>query len=666
MPRSINDLLFGPSSDEESGGDYADYSGSSDSDDDGSESDSDDDGSESDSEIAREIDHRAAASVVNLTLPPTNRPNSFQPIAAAENDDDEVQILSAAEAAAEVAAAARRALEDPNASRKRKRPVVETKPEPTECTICCEDCTIVGRHRLVALKCGHLFGRKCIERWISEKQTCPNCSAIVRRTDICLLFSDHVAVVDNAGLQEMTTKFEEEKKKSTKLEKEVAGLKKQLQARAKETTRLNAELIKFKKAIADMQCKAAQERLSSSVAFSRSGLALPPGVAGGSAVSPSRQAAGQVTMSPAVSHPHPPSELGNSSFAAAIRKYKPIFGVPLLGARVFSIARSCRFLCVGDKIAQDSYGILMLSSQDPTLGVRLPVHSSDVRDISIHSSEKFVLTVAFDGKLAMTSLQDKKVALQIVLPSGRRQGWSCTFSDSDPYAMYCGFQDGSVAKYDYRKPSAGDQGIVKSFALPQRQPVHSIKLFKTPEGTEGLVAATFRGLSVWRNVADANAGDGSVGAAPFSQVPSDQACFSLASNQLHSNQVVVSSRSSPMKHSVFDLRTVGLGRLSPRMEVVGHKAPSVLSRSAMWSEVDGSSMVASWSHDVEGVTMWNVATQQEVSGPKPTFLNVASAAMPVVDIQHAVAQNSWSSGAALFGTMTARQLCVYGSGGWAA
>ncbi|KAG6968438.1 hypothetical protein JG687_00003739 [Phytophthora cactorum] len=452
MPRSIDDLLFGASSDEEDAGDYAGYSGSSD----------DDDSSDSESEynVGSFAQQHSSA---NLALPSANTANTAQTFAAAENDDDDVQILSAAEAAAEVAAAARRALEDPNTSRKRKRPMVQTKPVPTECTICCEDCTIVGRHRLVALKCGHLFGRKCIERWISEKRTCPNCSAIVRRTDICLLFSDHVAVVDNAGLEDMTNKFEEEKKKSSKLEKEMTGLKKQLQARAREATRLSAELARFKKAIADMQCKAAQERLSSDTTF-------------------------------------------------------------------------------------------------------------NVRDISIHPSEKFVLTVAFDGKLAMTSLQDKKVALQIVLPP-----------------------DGSVAKYDYRKPTAGEQGIVKSFSLPQRQPVHSMKLFKTPEDV-------------------ANAGNGSVGAPPFLHVPSDQACFSLASNQLHSHQVVVSSRSTPMKHSLFDLRTVGLGRLSPRMEVTGHKAPSVLSRSAMWSEADGTSVVASWSHDVEGVTMWNVATQHERSG----------------------------------------------------
>ncbi|KAF1779303.1 WD40-repeat-containing domain [Phytophthora cactorum] len=644
MPRSIDDLLFGASSDEEDAGDYAGYSGSSD----------DDDSSDSESEynVGSFAQQHSSA---NLALPSANTANTAQTFAAAENDDDDVQILSAAEAAAEVAAAARRALEDPNTSRKRKRPMVETKPEPTECTICCEDCTIVGRHRLVALKCGHLFGRKCIERWISEKRTCPNCSAIVRRTDICLLFSDHVAVVDNAGLEDMTNKFEEEKKKSSKLEKEMTGLKKQLQARAREATRLSAELARFKKAIADMQCKAAQERLSSDATFSyRSGVAPPAGVAVASVDVPPGQAASQATLSqilsqasnclsegqlhsqpPAVSTSHPPSELGNASFTAAIRKYKPIFGVPLLGARVFSIARSCRFLCVGDKIAQGSHGILMLSSQDPTLGIRLPVHSSDVRDISIHPSEKFVLTVAFDGKLAMTSLQDKKVALQIVLP---------------PVGGKCG-------QIRLSKANCGRAGHREELFAPTTATSALDEAIQDPEGTEGLAAATFRGLSVWRDVADvANAGNGSVGAPPFLHVPSDQACFSLASNELHSHQVVVSSRSTPMKHSLFDLRTVGLGRLSPRMEVTGHKAPSVLSRSAMWSEADGTSVVASWSHDVEGVTMWNVATQHEVSGPKPTFLSVTSAAMPVVDIQHVVAQSSWSSGAALLGTMTARQL----------
>uniref|UniRef100_H3HAS4 RING-type E3 ubiquitin transferase n=1 Tax=Phytophthora ramorum TaxID=164328 RepID=H3HAS4_PHYRM len=563
---------------------------------------SDDSSSSSSSES--ELDVEVSDSVVDVASPSPSPHVASAAVADDDDDDDDIQILTEAEAAAEVAAAAQREAEDPNASRKRKRPRVETRPEPTECTICCEDCTIVGRHRLVALKCGHLFGRKCIERWVSERHTCPNCSARVKRTDICLLFSDHVAVVDNAGLEDMTKKFEEQRQKCTKLEKDIASVKQQLETKTTEAARMQGELAKFKKFYADVRYKLEHRAHASA------------------------------------------SELNNDAFIASIRKYKPVFDAPLLSARVFSIAQSCAFVCIGEKLSEGSHGIMMLTSQDPTRGLRIPAHSSD---------------------LAVTSLRDKKVVVQVIFPSGRRQGWSCGFSEADPYAMYSGFQDGSVAKYDMRKPAAGEQGIVKNFSLPERQPVHSIKLFRGHQEahSEGLAAATFRGLSVWKDVADVASdtnrpvGNGSIGATPFSHAPSDQACFSLASNQLRSSQMVVSSRATPTKHSVFDLQTIGRGQLAPATEFAGHKAPSVLSRSAVWSEADGTPVMASWSHDAERVTLWNVANHREAPGPEPTALCVASTSMPVVDIQHAVASDNWSSGTALFGTMTSRQLCVY-------
>lgn len=53
--------------------------------------------------------------------------------------------------------------------------VVETKvverAQATECTVCCDPCTVSGPHRLVALKCGHLYGKQCIERWILVRPT---------------------------------------------------------------------------------------------------------------------------------------------------------------------------------------------------------------------------------------------------------------------------------------------------------------------------------------------------------------------------------------------------------------------------------------------------------------------------------------------------------------
>ncbi|CAI5743965.1 unnamed protein product [Peronospora destructor] len=621
-------------------------------------------------------------SIVNLASPSIRTSSipdraTLEAILITEDDDNDVQILTAAEAAVEVAVAAQKAVDNPTTSRKRKRPVIETKPEPTECAICCEACTIVGCHRLVALRCGHLFGKKCIERWISERHyTCPNCNAVVHSMDIRPLFTDHVAVVDNSGLVNMTKRCQAEKLKSSELEKEIETLKTHLEIKTNEILGLNMELVKLKEDFALVEQKKLADAANTVSSPTVAGCRL-----GASPISSSRQAVVQVTQSQSAfsqeAAPYLTNELqlpivsttpssAEDAFAADIQQYKPIFDVPLSSARVFSIDRSCSFLCVGDKFGQDLHGVMMVVTQDPRYRLHVPMHSSAVRDICIHSINCSVLTVAFDGKLAVTDFCQKKVILEVSFPVGKRQGWSCCFSESDHNAMYCGFQDGTVAKYDMRKPTAGEEGIVQTFSLPERQPVHSIKLFKSDEGrsTEGLAAATFHGLSVWRDVADVSSeADRPInnGIVPFLHVPSDQACFSLASNQLHSDQVVISSRSTPTKHSVFDLRAIGSGRLVPRTEFAGHKTASVLSRSAMWTERNGSSVVASWSHDIERVTLWNVATHREVGGPELTSLSMTSAALPVVDIQHAVANNNWSSGKALFGIMTSRQLCLYRS-----
>ena len=600
-----------------------------------------------------------------------------------DDDDDDVQILTATEAAVAVEAAARRAGDGPTASRKRNRSCLETRPEATECTICCEGCTIVGRHRLVALRCGHVFGKRCIERWIKARHTCPNCSAVVQCTDICLLFSNHVAVVDNAGLDDMTKKYQEEKQKSRKLERDMVAVQAQLHNSMTETKWLQSILDGYKRDAAGMRytCTAKQHKggHTASAATNASGcLSAPVPLTASDHVVPSQhtiEAPATCVLSnlrqPAVSSLSQPA--AGDTFADAVQKYKPMFDVPLSSARVFSIARSCSFLYVGEEVGNGSYGVMKIVGQDPRCRVQVPVHSSSVRDICIHPTTGNAITVSFDGKLAVTSLEQKKVVFEVAFPADRRLGWSCSCSERDPNAIYCGFQNGTVAKYDMRKPVAGEQGIVKTFSLPERQPVHSIKLFESDyEGrpTECLAAATFRGVSVWKDVANATvtaAGqtidNGPVAATATCHMPRDHACCSLASNQLRSTQMVVSSRSTSTMHSVFDFSSVQSGQLAPRTEFAGHNSVAVLSRSAIWSEWNGSSVVASWSRDIERISLWDVAARREIYGPESTPVSAADAALPVVDIQHALASNTWSSGLALLGTMTCRRLCVYRSGG---
>jgi hypothetical protein len=72
------------------------------------------------------------------------------------------------------------------------------------CSVCLESLKSTGKHRCVALRCGHVFGKSCISDWIKSKKSaaeCPNCKAKCRKTDLRELFLPSGAVVDATELE---------------------------------------------------------------------------------------------------------------------------------------------------------------------------------------------------------------------------------------------------------------------------------------------------------------------------------------------------------------------------------------------------------------------------------------------------------------------------------
>ena len=65
-----------------------------------------------------------------------------------------------------------------------------------ECTICCED-FLEGSHAII-LPCGHNFHKRCAEKWVNYKKTCPNCRNKVSIKSSLKKFSDRTFV--NIGL----------------------------------------------------------------------------------------------------------------------------------------------------------------------------------------------------------------------------------------------------------------------------------------------------------------------------------------------------------------------------------------------------------------------------------------------------------------------------------
>ena len=48
------------------------------------------------------------------------------------------------------------------------------------CAICLEAWTAAGEHRLAALRCGHLFGSACIQRWLKAQGSAAKCPQVRR------------------------------------------------------------------------------------------------------------------------------------------------------------------------------------------------------------------------------------------------------------------------------------------------------------------------------------------------------------------------------------------------------------------------------------------------------------------------------------------------------
>ena len=90
-------------------------------------------------------------------------------------------------------------------SRKKQKtdqnPVSSTQSDSTNyCPICLDSWSGSGNHRIVSLKCGHLFGQVCVEKWLTQNPKCPQCNGAAKKFDIRPIYATGITVVDNSEL----------------------------------------------------------------------------------------------------------------------------------------------------------------------------------------------------------------------------------------------------------------------------------------------------------------------------------------------------------------------------------------------------------------------------------------------------------------------------------
>ena len=69
-----------------------------------------------------------------------------------------------------------------------------------ECPICQNPMGLSGEHQISALKCGHVFCKQCIEKWLKIKEECPECRAPCTLEDVTPIYWTKGMPIDDREL----------------------------------------------------------------------------------------------------------------------------------------------------------------------------------------------------------------------------------------------------------------------------------------------------------------------------------------------------------------------------------------------------------------------------------------------------------------------------------
>ncbi|KFQ13272.1 E3 ubiquitin-protein ligase RFWD3, partial [Leptosomus discolor] len=335
------------------------------------------------------------------------------------------------------------------------------------CAICFEQWTNAGDHRLSALRCGHLFGYTCIERWLKgQAGKCPQCNKKAKRSDIVILYARTLKALDTSEQERMKSSLEKEQMLRRQAELESAQSRLQLQV-------LTDECSKLRKQVQELKALVAQHNVSASQQPSSSRTCLP----------------------------------GSLPSSQSQRKYhlEKVFVVSQTGnCRVMAYCDSMSCLVVSQPSPQSTFipgcGVKMMSVANLKSSQYIPIHSKQIRGLAFGSrADGLLLSAALDNTLKLTSLATNTV---VQTYNAGRPVWSCCWCLDDTNYIYAGLVNGSIMIYDLRDTNSHVQELV-----PQKSRCPMVSLSYLPRMASaslpygGILAGTLEGACFWEQKA---------------------------------------------------------------------------------------------------------------------------------------------------------------------
>ncbi|XP_043563174.1 E3 ubiquitin-protein ligase RFWD3 [Chiloscyllium plagiosum] len=335
--------------------------------------------------------------------------------------------------------------------------------EGNTCSICFEPWTNAGEHRLVTLRCGHLFGYTCIDRWLRKQGgKCPQCNKKAKRSDVVVLYAPTLKAVDTSEQERLKSDLEKEQMMRRKAELESAQCRLQLQF-------LTEECSKLRKQLQELRCLIAKHGPSASQGSASSSNSLT-----GNIISSQSQSKYQFEKGIIVSQSGNCRVMAYSSLMTCLVVSQPSPQTTLLPG------------CGVKKIS----GMNFRSTQ------YIPIHSKQIRGLAFSDRpDSVLLSASLDNTVKLTSLMANTV---VQTYNTGRPVWSCCWCSDDTNYIYAGLINGSILIYDMRDttthvqelPSQGSRCPVTSLSYLPRMASAAF-----PCG--GLVAGTLEGGCFW-------------------------------------------------------------------------------------------------------------------------------------------------------------------------
>ncbi|XP_065704477.1 E3 ubiquitin-protein ligase RFWD3 [Patagioenas fasciata] len=335
------------------------------------------------------------------------------------------------------------------------------------CTICFEQWTNAGDHRLSALRCGHLFGYTCIERWLKgQAGKCPQCNKKAKRSDIVILYARTLKALDTSEQERMRSSLEKEQMLRKQAELESAQSRLQLQV-------LTDECSKLRKQVQELKALVAQHNTSAS-------------------------------QQPGSSRTCPPGSLPSSQSQRKYHLEKVFVVSPTGNCRVMAYCDSLSCLVVSQPSPQSTFipgcGVKMISVANLKSSQYIPIHSKQIRGLAFGSrADGLLLSAALDNTLKLTSLATNTV---VQTYNAGRPVWSCCWCLDDTNYIYAGLVNGSIMIYDLRDTNSHVQELV-----PQKSRCPMVSLSYLPRMASaslpygGILAGTLEGACFWEQKA---------------------------------------------------------------------------------------------------------------------------------------------------------------------